>query len=95
MSRSPEQNNRRPVALTPEDRPRRRRVYFARVVEVKGYDQAVSSWCLSVALFSPFKLYNLVRVRHCAPCYVVEELKAGVDKGIMRKAALPKALREV
>ena len=36
MSRSPEQHNRRPVALTPEARPRRRRVYFALVTKGKA-----------------------------------------------------------
>ena len=69
MPRSPEQNNRRPVALTPEVRPRRRRVYFARVLKVKVYDQAVNGWCPAMAIVSPFQLLARGCVCCFAPCF--------------------------
>ena len=94
MSRSPEQYNRRPVALTPEDRPRRRRVYFARVMKAKVDGQAASTWCLAATIISPYKLHAPGGVCRCAPCYVVVELEVGVDKAARYKTALPKLLRE-
>ena len=69
VSRSPEQNNRCPVASTPEVRPRRRRVYFARVLKVKVYDQAVNGWCPAVAIVSPFQLLARGCVCCFAPCF--------------------------
>ena len=95
MSRSPGHNNRRPVAITPEVRPRRRRVYIARVVKVKVDGQAVSTWCLAAAIISPYQLLAPGGVCRCAPCYVVVELEVGVNKAVGYKTALPKVLREV
>ena len=94
-SRSPEQNNRCPVALTPDVRPRRRRVYIVRVSEVKADGQAVSVWCLAATVISPYKLHAPGGVCHCALCYVVVELEVGVNKAVRYKTALPKLLREV
>ena len=57
LPRSPEQNNRRPVALTPEVRPRRRRVDFVRVLKVKVDGVASTFW-----------LFTRASICHCAPC---------------------------
>ena len=68
MSRSHEQNNRCPVALTSEVRPQRRRVYFFRVPKVKVDGHAAISWRLALAIIFPFKLFACVCVCYCAPC---------------------------
>ena len=95
MPRSPEQNNRRPVAITPEVRPRRQRLYIARVLVVKVDGQAVVTWCLAATINSPYELHAPGGVGRCAPCYVVVELEVRVNKAVGYKTALPKILREV
>ena len=94
MPRSPEHHNRRPVALTPEVRPRRRRVYFAQVMKGKVDGQAASTWCLAATTILPYKLHAPGGVSNCAPCYVVVELEVGVDKAARYMTAIPKLLRE-
>ena len=94
MPRSPEHNNRRPVALTPEVRPRRRRVYFAQVMKGKADGEAARTWSLAASTILPYKLHAPGGVSHCAPCYVVVELDVGVDTAARYKTALPKLLRE-
>ena len=94
MPRSPEQHNRRPVALTPEVRPRRRRVYFVQVMKGKADGEAASAWSFAANIILPYKLHAPGGVIHCAPCYVVVELEVGVDKAARYKTALPKLLRE-
>ena len=97
MPRSPEHNNRRPVAITPEVRPRRRRVYFVRMLEVKVYDQAADGWCLAMAITSTFKLLACVCIGCCAPCcsflVVAQGRACYVHRAGLGKAAHPKLLR--
>ena len=69
-SRSPEQNNRCPVAITPEVRPWRRRVYIVRVPKVKVDGHTVNSWCPAMAIISPFQLFVCVCIFRCALCSV-------------------------
>ena len=103
MSRSPEQNNRCPVAITLEVRPRRRRVYTEEAMKENSADhhhdqkevgQAVSPGCLSMAILSLYMLHASSGVCRCALCYVAVEQKVRVNKASRYKTALPKALRE-
>ena len=88
-----------PSGVTLEVRPRRRRVYIALALKGKVDGQAVSDWCFAMTIVSTYRLLARVGVCRCAPCFVyvsgAKELVHGVNKAVMRKAALPKALREV
>ena len=97
-SNNPEQNNICPVAITPEVRPRRRRIYIVRVLKVKMDGLTANGSCLTVAIISTFPHLACVCICCCAPCFAfltaTKERMHCVSSAGVGKTVLPKAVRE-